>query len=416
MTGSWKRQRSAMPSRAPRIAVFTHDAYGVGHVRRSSRIIQALAEKEPDSALLLITGSPATHLLGELPRNADTIKIPTITTSGTEGTQPPTLGIGVAELASMRGELTRCALDLFAPDVLLVDNFPLGTRLELLPALRELRHRPTRTVLGLRDVVDPPKKVQRDWERDGIYGIIERYYDKVLVYGVREVLDAVEAYALSDTVADRLSYCGYVTESGLARSDPDTVRRELEVDAGFFLATVGGGGDGRPLLEAFIGALDEFPGRPAVVVAGEFMSPSDRAAIVHAASARHGVTVRNHLADLPSAMAAADLVVAMGGYNTSAEIMSTGARSVLVPRTWRAGEHGSRGRSGVDAEQHVRASGLAQLGLVTALEAEELTSKTLGRAMTRALAQPRRNGSSRLDLNGASCVADHLLALARERD
>ena len=117
-----------MPSRAPRIAVFTHDAYGVGHVRRSSRILQALAQKEPSSALLLITGSPATHLLRELPPNADTIKIPTIVTSGAEGTQPATLGIGVAELASMRGELTRCALDLFGADVLLVDNFPLGTR------------------------------------------------------------------------------------------------------------------------------------------------------------------------------------------------------------------------------------------------------------------------------------------------
>ena len=405
-----------MPSSPPRIAVFTHDAYGVGHVRRSSRILRALAEKEPKSALLLITGSPATHLLRELPANADTIKIPTIVTSGTEGTRPPTLNIGVAELASMRGELTRRALELFGPDVLLVDNFPLGTRHELLPALRELRHRRTRTVLGLRDIVDPPEKVKRDWERDGIYGLIERYYDRVLVSGVRGVLDAVKEYALSDTVAHRLSYCGYVTDSEPVRSDPETVRRELGVDDGFFLATVGGGGDGRPLLEAFIAALDRFPDRPAVVVAGEFMSPSDRAAIVRAASARRGVTVRNHLADLPSAMSAADLVVAMGGYNTSAEMVAIGARAFLFPGTWRAGEHGSRGRSGADAEQQVRATALARMGLVTALETEELTSDTLAMAMARALDKPRPNGSNHLDIDGASRVADHLLALARGRE
>ena len=401
-----------MTSASPRIAVFTHDAYGVGHVRRSLRILGALAAKAPESSLLLITGSPATYLFRELPRNADTIKIPTIVTSGTEGTRPSTLNIGVADLASMRGEITRRALELFEPDVLLVDNFPLGTRLELLPTLRELRHRPTKTVLGLRDVVDPPEKVRRDWERDGIYGIIERYYDKVLIYGVREVLDAVEAYGLSDSVAERLDYCGYVTDSESTRRDPVTVRRELGVDEGFFLATVGGGGDGRPLLEAFMGALDRFPGRRAVVVAGEFMADSDRAAVASAAAARSGVMIKHHLADLPSAMAAAELVVAMGGYNTSAEIMATRTRSVLVPRTWRAGEHGSRGRSGADAEQQVRAAGLARMGLVTALESEELTSSTLADAMTRALGKPVSNGNHHLDLDGASRVADHLLALA----
>src|SRR5688500_13848765 len=141
-----------------RFAVFTHDAYGVGHIRRSTRILRALAEREPQAALLLITGSPATHLLRDLPPNADTLKLPTIVTSGGAGTAPPTLNIGVAELASLRGELTRRALELFEPDVLLVDNFPLGTRLELLPALRGLRNTSTRAVLGLRDVVDPPEK------------------------------------------------------------------------------------------------------------------------------------------------------------------------------------------------------------------------------------------------------------------
>lgn len=404
-----------MAGSSPRIAIFTHDAYGVGHVRRSSRILRAVAEREPDSALLLITGSPATNILRELPPNADTIKIPTIITSGVEGTRPPSLNIPLAELASLRGELTLRALELFEPDVFLVDNFPLGTRLELLPALRELRHRPTRTVLGLRDVVDPPEKVRKDWGRDGIFDIVERFYDRILVYGVRDVLDAVEAYGLSPAVASRLSYCGYVTETGGARTHPDQVLQDLSLDPGFFLATVGGGGDGRPMLETFISALDHFPGRPALVVPGEFMSPDDRSAVRQAAESRQGVVVVDYLADLPSAMAAADLVVAMGGYNTSAEIVATGSRAVLVPRNWRSGEHASRGRTGMDAEQQVRAEGLGRLGLVTLLEDGELSAASLAQAMSRALDNPRINGThSTLELDGAACVAGHLLQLARE--
>src|ERR671922_308094 len=74
------------------------------------------------------------------------------------------------------------------------------------------------------------------------------------------------------------------------------------------------------------------------------------------------IVIRDHIADLPSVMAAADLVVAMGGYNTSAEILAVGARAVIVPRGWRSGEHGNRGATGIDEEQLVRAEGLTRLG------------------------------------------------------
>jgi predicted glycosyltransferase len=395
-----------------RFAIFTHDAYGLGHVRRSSRILRALAEREPDAALLLITGSPATHLLRELPPNADTLKLPTIITSGVEGARPSTLNIGVAELASLRGELTRRALELFEPDVLLVDNFPLGTRHELLPALREMRSRRTRTALGLRDVVDPPEKVRKDWGRDGIFGAIERYYDRIIVYGMKEVLDAGEEYGLSPAVVSRLTYSGYVTETTLGNGNGADVRREYGLDAGFVLATVGGGGDGRPLLEAFVTAFGELADRQALVATGEFMSPEDRAAIRQLAAGNPRIVIRDHITNLPSVMAAADLVVSMGGYNTSAEIMAVQARAVVVPRSWRSGEHSSRGKTGVDAEQLVRAEGLARLGAVRMIDPRELSPDRLAAAMREALAAARPNAADRLNLDGAGAVADRLLELA----
>jgi predicted glycosyltransferase len=190
------------------------------------------------------------------------------------------------------------------------------------------------------------------------------------------------------------------------------------VDRPFLLATVGGGGDGRPVLEAFLGAIEGLADWPAVVVTGEFMSPADREALTRAAAGNRRVVLREHLADLPSVMAAAELVVAMGGYNTSAEILATGARAVLVPRSWRSGEHGSRGKTGVDAEQLVRAAGLTRLGAVDMVDPNELSPATLRAAIERALARPRSAAAGLLKLDGAARVADHLLTLAdapRER-
>jgi predicted glycosyltransferase len=397
-----------------RYALFTHDAYGLGHVRRSVRIVRALAERDPGASILLITGSPATHWLRALPPGTDHLHIPTIVTSGEGPARPSTLALGVAELASLRGGITLRALELYGPDVLLVDNFPLGTRLELLPVLRDLRDRPTRTALGLRDVVDPPEKVRKDWHRDGLYGIVERYYDRVLVYGAREVLDAQEAYGLSAEIASKLVYCGYVTESPAAIRDPFEVRAELGLSPGYFLATVGGGGDGRPLLEAFLGALESMPRRQALVVTGELMAATDREAIAEAAEHHPSVTLREHVPNLPELMSAAGLVVAMAGYNTSAEILATGAQAVLVPRSWRSGEHGTHDKTRVDGEQLVRAEGLARLGAVGTLHPAKLAPGALAEVMTAALAANGDRPSLDLELDGAARVADELIALARD--
>ena len=142
------------------------------------------------------------------------------------------------------------------------------------------------------------------------------------------------------------------------------------------------------------------------------MPAEDRAAIARAAGNGRRIVLRDHIEDLPSVMAAADLVIAMGGYNTSAEILAVGARAVIVPRYWRSGEHGSKGKSGFDAEQLVRAQGLARLGAVEMLDPREFSAAALGAAIERALDRPRLRLSGELRLDGAERVADRLIELA----
>ncbi|NIR43214.1 MAG: hypothetical protein GWN99_04690 [Gemmatimonadetes bacterium] len=401
----------------PRIAVFTHDAYGVGHVRRCLHIVQGLAAREPEAAMLLVTGSPALELLRTLPPNADYVKIPTIVTSGTQGTRPPVLPLGLAELSLLRRQVIRETVLSFAPDVFLVDNFPLGSRLELLPTLKELRRIGTRVALGLRDIADPPDKVRRDWARAGIYEVLDRYYDRILIYGVPEVLDAGEAYALSARVAAKIRYCGYVTAASASNGARDQVRAELGVRGPLLLATVGGGGDGFPLLEAVLRAVPLVPDLTALVVTGEFMSAVERDRLATLAGTRRDVLLRHYLRDLPTYMAAADVVVSMSGYNTTAEILATGCPAVVVPRTWRSGEHAKRERrAGSDAEQLVRAKALADAGVVDLLNADGLSPETLAQRITAALSQPRRSPNGTLNLRGQETVVRHLLDLARPRE
>jgi predicted glycosyltransferase len=399
-----------------RVALFSHDAYGIGHLQRCVHIIRSLAERAPRAALLLVTGSPSIQRLRTLPPTADYVKVPTLVTSGAPNTRPPMLNVGLAELSALRRGIIEQTLVRFSPDVLLVDNFPLGSRLELLPSLQALRGRGTRLVLGLRDIADPPERLKTDWARDGLYDILERYYDRILVYGVRDVLDIAAAYALPSQVAKRVRYCGYVTRRNLPARSPAEVRRALGMRGPLVLATVGGGGDGFPLLRTFLQALPRIPRVAAMVVTGELMSAMDRSELHRLVDGHPRVLMQEYVDDLPSFLAAADAVVAMGGYNTSAEILAVRAKAIVVPRTWKSGEHATRLSTKADEEQLFRARVLARLGFVECIEPGALTPKRLAERITALLSRPRPQRRRIMKVDGADRVAEQLLAMARGRE
>ncbi len=405
-----------MPTQTrPRIALFTHDSFGLGHVRRSLRITQSLVAQRPDASVLLISGSPALDMLKTLPPKCDYLKLPTIATSGTNGAKTMGLDLGIAELVTLRGELTRHAVSSFAPDVFVTDNFPLGARHELLPTLQALYNGSTQTVLGMRDILDPPEKVRAEWERQGIYDVLDRYYDRILVYGVPEVLDVADAYALPSEVRSKLHYCGYVSLDKAALGCVDGVKSELNCDGKLIVACVGGGGDGYPLLRTLIEALADLPDVHALVVTGELMTDQDRQHLEHMAQESRRIELRRYVHDLPRYMAAADAVVCMGGYNTLSEVLALGVRSIVLPRNWRSGEHSERRKSRLDKEQLCRAEALAHLGALSYVHPDEVTTQALAGALTATLDAGSFDVPGCLRLQGADEAARHILTLADRR-
>jgi len=94
-------------------------------------------------------------------------------------------------------------------------------------------------------------------------------------------------------------------------------------------------------------------------------------------------------------MAAADVVVSMGGYNTVCEILSFGKPSVIIPRV------------GPRLEQWIRCRRLADLGFVTTIHPGEVTPERL---MDEVLRMLTANATTRpdvsLNFNGLRAVSD----------
>src|SRR3954454_18149060 len=232
-----------------RIAFYSYDEHGLGHVRRSIAIAHALSAAEPVS-ILLIAGAREAPLF-RLPEGTDTLALPAPGTDFNGVRRGPSIGLDMAGTVRMRARTLRSALAAYRPDVLIVDRLPLGVYDELAASLGLLREMGTGLVLGLRDVLDDPDYVRAEWDRAGALGVLRRSYDAVWVYGDPRVFDPADEYDLPADVREMLRYTGYLERHATGRptrADLAARRRELDLPDGRIALCVLGGGEegGRP--------------------------------------------------------------------------------------------------------------------------------------------------------------------------
>lgn len=382
-----------------RVALYSHDAQGLGHVRRNSLIAGALVHADPDVRVLLLTGSPEAPSL-PLPPRTSVVTVPALAKSATGSYRPRSLPLPLADVIAMRAEILRSALVDFEPHLLIVDKCPLGVQRELASALYEVRARfGTRTVLGLRDVLDAPAAAIREWEADRATAVVSRSYDQVWVYGDPAIYDPAHEYRWPRLVRDKVVYTGYLGR-GRTRVLPAEGPGAGEghaIPRPFVLGLVGGGQDGAALSRAFMAARLP-PGHHGVLVTGPYLNETIRRELVAACVARDDVTVLGFVHDVPDVVDRATASVAMGGYNTVCELLASGQPTLLVPRTTPR------------REQAVRAARLENAGLVDVLTPQTLTPDHLSRWFASAVTRPRRRHVD-VDLDGLSRIPGMMRAL-----
>jgi predicted glycosyltransferase len=395
--------------REPRLLIYSQDGLGLGHQRRTTLLADEFLRSCPGASALTVSDSPLGRFFSSSAGH-DYCKLPSVRKVGPGDWRPLSLSSSFADVLDVRRAMLRTTVEAFRPDVVLVDHMPHGAMGELLPTLEMLRDEPTAVVLGLRDILDAPGVVRERWRLEGAYEAVERYYDRVLVYGSSDIFDVATEYGWPAAASSKIRYCGYVCAApppavpGPARSrHPDGNR-----DARLVVAMAGGGADAYPLFDALLDAV-----RPVqqagpcrvVLVAGPFLPAERRRELAQRADGLP-VDVLTSVPDTPSYAASADLVVAMAGYNTTAEILSVGTPALLVPRP------------GPSAEQQMRAGLFAERGWVDWLRPQDLSPTTLAEAIVRGLYGPRTTPVRRPDLAGrragTECLLESLHATREE--
>jgi predicted glycosyltransferase len=343
-------------ARPPRVLIYSHDSFGLGHLRRCRTIAHALVEDEGGPSVLILSGSP---IIGsfDFRSRVDFVRVPGVIKLSDGEYSSLSLDMGISEVMDMRASIIRHTAQVFAPDVFMVDKEPLGLRGEIQDTLRLLKLRGTRLVLGLRDVMDEPGLLAREWHRKNPLPALRDLYDDILVYGLPQICEPLAGIDLPEEVRQRITYTGYLRRSSEA---PPPTFRTVGGGEPYVLVTTGGGGDGEALIEWVLRAYESDPGIPfaAMLVFGPFMNPTKRERFKARVARLDRVEAITFDANVEARMAGAAAVVGMGGYNTFCEILSFDKPALIVPRT--------RPRM----EQHIRASRAEALGLVRMLEAD----------------------------------------------
>ena len=341
-----------------RVLVYSHDSFGLGHLRRCRAIAHSLVDSDPAVSVLILSGSP---IIGsfDFRSRVDFVRVPGVIKLRNGEYVSLNLHIDIEETLAMRSSIIRHTADIFDPDLLIVDKEPLGLRGEVRDTLDLLRRRGTALILGLRDVMDDPEALESEWERKQAVPALAEYYDEVWVYGLPQICDPLAGLSVPRSVRERMVYTGYLRRSA---AQPQVTPEILGIiESEFVLVTPGGGGDGEALIHLVLSAYehDRALPLPALLVFGPFMLPEQRAEFANRASRLPNVRAITFNARIESLMSRATGIVAMGGYNTFCEILSFDKRALIVPRT------------APRLEQFIRAQRAAELGLLTMLSEEE---------------------------------------------
>jgi predicted glycosyltransferase len=317
------------------IVMYSHDTYGLGHIRRTMAIASQL--RTANTNILILTGSPIVGRFS-FPEQIDFVRIPGMIKKTNEEYQPMSIKINAGHALDIRKKIIIATVKAFQPHLFIVDKEPLGLKKEILPTLKWLRKccPKTRTVLGLRDIMDDAQTVKDNWRKKGIYQALDKYYNEIWTYGIQAFYDPVSEYDIPERISRKIRFTGYIPRE--VKSDKDAIqerkRHHISETEKLVVVTTGGGGDGYPVMDAYLSMLERrghaIPYR-SILITGPFMPKTQRQEILE--RSRHlNVKVFHFYRQMEKVLAAADLVISMGGYNTLCELMSQNTVSLLIPR------------------------------------------------------------------------------------
>ncbi|MEJ2639580.1 MAG: glycosyltransferase [Desulfosarcinaceae bacterium] len=386
-----------------KIAVYCQHVLGIGHFFRVLELCRALLVEHE---VLLITGGKGVAV--PLPEGLRRFELPALMMDAEfKGLHTTDGQDDVERVKARRRETLMELMQVERPDLLLIELYPFGRkafRFELEPVLAAIQAGdlpPCKVVCSLRDIL-VEKADTAAYEARVLRQL--QHFDAILVHGDPAVISLDETFGAVDRIDIPLVYTGYITPRPGPRDRTEERRRLGLGDADrLVVVSAGGGKVGDPLMAAAANAFEWMAPDPRLwmhLVTGPYGDPS----LFEELAARSGThfKVQRFSDRFLRLLAAADLSVSMGGYNTTMNLLAAQVPRALI---WPFDQN---------REQRLRMERLRGRAPLHLLTDGDLPPEKLAARIAAMLDQPRGPlGTVRLD--GAEQSARWLTGWARAK-
>lgn len=383
----------------PRILFYVQDSWGLGHIQRVSKLARALQ----DSAdCLVLCGHREAGWV--IPDRCEYLRIPSLNTPLSEGSggifwgRRSFLQLSRDSERCMRKKLIEGAIDVFAPDAIIVENRPLGMSDELAGILEETR---AVKLFLTRGIMTHPLRVRSSFLSAAQKQALRTLFHKVIVAADRKIWDMASEYDLDAAIAAKLEYVGHISEPVDAlQIRRARAERGLKDNTTWIVCSAGGGALGERLVDEFIRIAGKLSNVVIDVVQGPHSELPWRALLTSTTEETWGRLHRECRA-LPLMHAAADLVVCPGG-SSLLEAMEGGAPIITISVQVDA-----------DDDQFLLSSRLARYYPITVMSAYDQLATSVAAALDRGKERSPIRQTGRLDFNGLKNARDLILATVK---
>jgi predicted glycosyltransferase len=270
-----------------------------------------------------------------VPENCEYVRLPSLNIPLSKGSRGVFWGrrspftLALQQAIGFRKKLIDAVIRGFAPDVIVVENRPLGMMEELDGVLQTSR---ASKVFLTRGIMTTAHQVRSHYlsARQEL-ALSDGTFAKVIVAADQKVWDLATEYDLSPEIAARLEYVGYFSKR-VEREAVERTRAERGVRSGvkWIVCSAGGGALGERVIEEFTYLADRFGDAAIDIIRGPHTSLAWEP-LLRSTIGDGRLRLHRECPSLPLLHAAADVVVCPGGYNSLVEVMEGGAPIVVVP-------------------------------------------------------------------------------------
>ena len=361
------------PKNRPRLLYYCQSLVGIGHLTASLHVIRELLQH---ADVDLLYGGHRIDIALEDPGFRYTC-LPTLLIDDKTGElYDPAHQCTIEQLWTLRAH--HIATFLCCPyDAIIVEFFPFGRRRfknEIHQLFHQVREKSGAVPIFsfVREVLvpEPPEAEQR------MVQSVNEYIHTVFIRGDPNVIRFDETFSLTDQIAHKICYLGYLGTALPEHRPPRT---------GQIIVSQGGGSIGRELLEAAVRTAPLLPAYTFLIVTGSKTTATEFTHL-NALVSSANVKIVPFLKGFTQHLLASSLSISMGGDNTLTDVISTQTPGLAFPYPG-------------NSEQALRIHKLADKGFIHPLTSEDLEPEQLRAKILETLNRPYPE--VKIMLNGA---------------